>query len=273
MASAIQHSSSTCAACPIGNSLEYSTSGVESQADIGTELIDSAELDHQLSSIDNYEFNVGRIPHPIFNRNNNMIFMRYLLQNQIMSLFTPFEFDTDADFSLSLPHLISVSMMTFSPNQVEELFHKIFFRTLLNTRFLPLEFQTLEMHWKSTTSDQKISIDLTTKEYLRNHPVIERTTRAIIRKLQDHLYLNLEDYDFKVMMTQDPECDQPDVRIIVSTAKLDFQEMFDIWDVLSDIALKTVQMIGESLKLGNEEIEELLDIITVSIQPKRFSDE
>ncbi len=107
-------------------------------------------------------------------------------------------------------------------------------------------------------------------EYLRSTVVLDKILRAVVSEIQDHIAAGLEDYELKIELTQDPECDQPDLRVIVS---LDDENMFVIWEELSGVSFDTIQRVAKSLHLNYEKIEEILNIVTISVQPKGLNNE
>lgn len=107
------------------------------------------------------------------------------------------------------------------------------------------------------------------RKFLRNQPMLEYMVRAAIQVVESAIILEGEECRLSITLKMDPECDTPDLRLVVESGNPDFDELTNLWEGLSKKIHDRILKLGKRNNLSTAEIDSILDTFTLSVLPKR----
>ena len=72
--------------------------------------------------------------------------------------------------------------------------------------------------------------------------------------------------DMRVTLTQDPECERPDLQLVVRCADIRMDDLFELWDGLSDVTYDAVLRLARDRNLLEHSISEFLEMFAVIVE-------
>ena len=113
---------------------------------------------------------------------------------------------------------------------------------------------------------RRVAFSREANRYLRTDPMMDHMVNLATDTIHNRM-LELDiDFQIEVKYEMDPECDSPDLRLIVAAHLADFEAIISLWEELSTKIHNRIIESGRRNNLSHDEIESILDTLTISVR-------